>query len=84
MTAQLRSEGSSPSSLVGSGSGPLGAYAGRKHGRLPGDESSAPVVGAPEVFMGSLESLSDVLGGRRAGHTLAPLLDITGGGWLRW
>ena len=64
MTAQLRSEGSSPSSLVGSGSGPLGAYAGRKHGRLPGDESSAPVVGAPEVFMGSLESLSDVLGGR--------------------
>lgn len=57
----------------------------RKHGGLPGDERSAPVVGAPEVFTrNSLESLSDVLGGRRAGHALAPSLDVTGGGRLRW
>ena len=79
MTAQLRSEAPSPGSPVCSGSGPLGACAGNKHGRLPGDERSAPVVGAPEVFTrNSLESLSDVLGGCRAGHTHWTLL-VEGG-----
>lgn len=83
MTAQLRSEASSQQPY-GQWKQPLGSLCREEAGRLPGDESSAPVMGAPEVFTRSLESLRDVLGGRKAGHTLAPLLDITGGGWLRW
>ena len=58
---------------------PLGSLCREEARGLPGDERSAPVVGAPEVFTrNSLESLSDVLGGCRAGHTHRTLL-VEGG-----
>lgn len=82
MTAQPGSEGP-PSSLVGSGNGPLGACAGEEaQESVHDDEGLALVTGAPEVFMGnSLEYLSDVLGGPEQGGLW--LHYWVGGGLLR-